>query len=115
MGGPTTSAIGNVGLVMVLNLTLSPTSVAPNTSAEQTFTVPGLHVGDFVEVNTLAAPQAGLTITNIRATASNTIGITFGNLTAATITPTASTVYNVLVTRYENYGETGSAPSGISA
>jgi hypothetical protein len=115
MGGPATNTIGNVSLVMVLNLTLSPTSVAPNTSAEQTFTVPGLHLGDYVNANNSGAPQAGLTITNTRATANGTIGITFGNLTAATITPTASSVYTVFVARYENYGESASAPSGISA
>lgn len=114
MGGPATPAIGNVGLVMVLNLTLSPTSVAPNTSAEQTFTVPGLHLGDFVSVYSSGANQAGLEITNSRATANGTIGITFGNLTAATITPTASTVYNVFVARGENYPD-GGLPSGISA
>lgn len=115
MGGPATPAIGNVGLVMVLNLTLSPTSVAPNTSAEQTFTVPGVHLGDYIGVQSSGANQAGLDITNSRVTANGTIGITFGNLTAATITPTSSSVYTVLVARCETYPETGSAPSGISA
>lgn len=115
MGGPSTLATGNVGTVMVLNLTLSPTSVAPTISAEQTFSVTGVHLGDYVEVNNSGANQAGLIIANSRVTANGTIGITFGNLTAATITPTAATVYTVFVARYENYSETGSAPSGISA
>jgi hypothetical protein len=115
MGGPATPAIGNVGLVMVLNTTLSPASVAPNVSAEQTFTVKGLHIGDYVSVSNSGAAQSGLAITNARVTADSTLGITFGNLTAATITPTASTVYTVFVARCETYPETGSAPSGISA
>ena len=115
MGGPATVPYGNCSNVFVLNLTLSPTSVAPNISAEQTFTVPGLHLGDFVEVNVSGANQAGLAIGNTRVSTKDTIGITFANLTAATITPTASTIYTVFVARYENYGETASAPSGISA
>ena len=114
MGGPSTNTVGNVGLVMVLNLTLSPTSVAPNTSAEQTFTVPGVHLGDFVSIYSSGTNQAGLEITNSRVTANGTIGISFGNLTAATITPTAGTVYTVFVARCENYSD-GGAPSGISA
>jgi hypothetical protein len=100
---------------MVLNATLSPASVAPNVSAEQTFNVKGIHLGDYVNANVAGAPQSGLTITNVRVTADSTLGITFGNLTAATITPTASTVYTVFVGRYENYSETGSAPIGIPA
>ena len=115
MGGPSTNTVGNVGLVMVLNATLSPASVAPNVSAEQTFTVKGIHLGDYIAVNNTGAAQSGLTITNTRVTADSTLGITFGNLTAATITPTASTVYTVFVARYEGWPETGSAPSGISA
>ncbi len=115
MAGPATIPSGNVANVFVLNPTLSPTSVAPNTSAEQTFSVPGLHLGDFVDANTTGTPQAGLTIGNTRVTAAGTIGIEFANGTAATITPTAATVYSVFVARYENYSETGSAPIGIPA
>ena len=114
MGGPSTNTVGNVSLVMVLNTTLSPASVANATSAEQTFTIKGLHLGDAVAVTNSGAAQAGLVIANARVTAEGTLGITFGNLTAATITPTASTVYTVFVARCENYPD-GGAPSGISA
>lgn len=114
MGGPATPALGNVSLVFIANLTLSPASVSNGVSAEQTFSVPGVHVGDYIDVKNSGAAQSGLVITNSRATSSGNIGITFGNLTAATITPTASTVYTVLVARCENYAD-GGAPSGISA
>jgi hypothetical protein len=79
-------------------VTLSPASVAANTSAEQTFTVPGLTVGGVVYVNKPTA-QAGLGIVGARISANNTLAITFGNFTASPIVPTASEVYNVGVIR----------------
>lgn len=75
-------------------ITISPAQVAANTTAEQTFTATGVRVGDVVYVSKPTA-QAGLGIVNARASASNQIGITFSNNTAAPITPTASEVYQV--------------------
>lgn len=112
MPGPASIALGNVSLNMILSVTLSPTSVANATSAEQTFTVAGLQVEDFVAVNK-PSTQAGLVIGNVRVSAANTLAIEFGNLTAATITPTAAEVYTVHVVRYENAPASGTAPSGI--
>lgn len=89
--------IGNVWKFANFTLTLSPASVANATSAEQTFTLTGLLATDYVSVNKPTA-QAGLGIVNTRAGA-GFIGITFGNFTAATITPTASEVYVVQVSR----------------
>jgi hypothetical protein len=105
---PSTIARGNVINQWVLALTLSPASVANATSAEQTFTVKGLHLGDYVAVNKPTS-QAGLTITNTRVSADNTLAIAFGNLTAATITPTASEIYTVKVSRAENLNASASA------
>ena len=85
---------GNVARKHILNVVLSPASVAPNTSAEQTFTVTGLAVGNFVDVNKPTA-QAGLGIVGTRVSAANTLAITFANFTAATITPTASETYTI--------------------
>jgi hypothetical protein len=110
MANPSTTAHGNVIGEWVLAITISPTSVAPNNTAEQTFTVNGLQLGDFVEVNKPSLNQ-GLAIVNSRVSAANTLAIQFGNLTAATITPTASEVYFMTVTRPENlttYTLTGS-------
>ena len=77
-----------------LAVTLSPASVAANTTAEQTFTVTGVAVGDVVYVSKPTA-QAGLGIVGVRVSAANQIGITFSNNTASPITPTASESYQV--------------------
>ena len=77
-----------------LTATLSPASVAANNTAEQTFTVTGLAVGDVVFVNKPTS-QAGLGIAGVRVSAANTLAITFINATASPIVPTASEVYQV--------------------
>ena len=74
--------------------TLSPSAVGAGTTAEQTFTVTGLAVGDVVFVNKPSA-QAGLGIVGARVSAANTLAITFANVTVASITPTASEVYRI--------------------
>lgn len=101
MPGPTTISRGNISGEWVLSCTLSPASVAPNTTVEQTFTVNGLVVGDFIDVNKPTV-QNGLGIVNSRVSAANTLAIGFVNATAATITPTASEIYSVNVSRPEN-------------
>jgi hypothetical protein len=74
-----------VGLYRVAQ-TLTPASVAANTSAEQTFTVPGLQVGDSIDVNK-ASHQVGLSIGNVRVSAANTLAIQFVNTTGGAIVP----------------------------
>jgi len=77
-----------------LALTISPAAVAANTTAEQTFALAGIAVGDVVYVSKPTA-QAGLGIVNCRVSAANTLAITFSNNTAASITPTAAETYQV--------------------
>jgi hypothetical protein len=99
------SPIGNIWKDGVFSITLSPASVAPNTSAEQTFatTAIGLLTTDLVVVQKPTA-QAGLVMGGSRVSSADTLAITFGNLTSATITPTASQVYVVGVFRVQpNY------------
>jgi len=99
-------AQGNLGLPSLVvqylprayDVTISPAEVAANTSAEQTFTVSGLTTSDHVTVNKPTA-QAGLGIVGARVSAANTLAITFGNFTAAAITPTASETYKVVAVR----------------
>lgn len=98
MTNPSTVPSGNIKGEWVLAVTLSPASVANATSAEQTFAVQGLLLGDYVSVSK-PTTQAGLAIVGSRVSAVNTLAITFGNFTAATITPTASQVYLVNVSR----------------
>jgi hypothetical protein len=76
----------------IISTTLSPSSVAANTTAEQTFTVTGIVAGTVVAVNS-QAPQAGLGIVGVRVSGTNSVCITFGNSTAAAITPTPSSTY----------------------
>lgn len=75
---------------------LSPAAVAPNATVEQQFAVTGLRSGSktLVQVSKPTA-QAGLDIVGCRAVSDNVLGITFVNVTAATITPTASESYTV--------------------
>jgi len=90
--------LGNLVKQSVISVTLSPASVAINTTAEQTFTVNGLLAGDFVTCNKPTA-QAGLGIVGCRVSAANTLAITFSNNTGSSITPTAAQVYKILVSR----------------
>lgn len=87
--------IGNVQAMGVASLTLSPASVAANTTAEQTFTMPNIAATDAIAGVSKPTAQAGLGIVGYRVTAVNTIGITFSNNTASPIVPTASEVYLV--------------------
>jgi len=101
MPGPSDIPRGNIALSMLLGVPLSPAAVGANTTAEQTFTVNGLLVGDEVAA-TKPTTQAGLGIVNARVTAANTLGITFSNNTGGGITPTAGETYVIAVNRPSN-------------
>lgn len=88
----------------VLTATLDVAEVAANTTAEQTFTVEGLKVGDFVTVNKPSHSE-GLGIVGCRVSAADTLAITFGNFTGAGIDPAAE-AYLVHWRRYERRGDT---------
>jgi hypothetical protein len=77
-----------VSTLFIIRQTLTPASVGANTTAEQTFTVPGLQVGDSLDINK-ASHQAGLSIGNVRVSAANTLAIQFVNTTAGAIVPTS--------------------------
>lgn len=91
-GGLQRKAIGGIQLLRAL---LSPVAVAANTSVEQTFSVPGLLTGSAIVVNKPSS-QAGLVLGGARVAGNALLGLTFGNLTGAPITPTASETYLVL-------------------
>lgn len=94
----TGTPITDLSVSAILAVSLTPSAVAANTSAEQTFTVTGLKAGDYVGVNKAAA-QAGLGIVGCRVSATDTLAITFGNFTASPITPTAAETYTVHIAR----------------
>jgi hypothetical protein len=98
---------GSAGLVVGTGTTLTqiavyapsltPASVAANTSAEQTFTVSGLATSDKVVVNG-PAPTAGCPLVHARASGLNTLALTFLNTTAGPLTPAAG-VHSVIAIR----------------
>jgi hypothetical protein len=92
--------------VIVVQLTLSPVSVAAATTVEQTFTLTGLSLGDALQgadrILSVSKPtlQAGLAFGGARVSAANTVAVTFINATAATaIVPTEAEVYSFVVYR----------------
>lgn len=101
MPGSTVSR-GNILNSFIAGPTLTPVSVAQNTSAEQSFTVPGLQVGDFIDVYLNIAQTAGIGIVNARVSAANTLQIGFMNNTGGSLTPAAG-VYALIVSRPENF------------
>lgn len=76
---------------MVISATLTPAAVLPNAFVEQQFNVGG--VGSGVLIVNKPTQQAGLGIVDARVVVPGTVGVTFANFTAATITPTAGESY----------------------
>lgn len=113
MPNPSTISRGNISGQWLLSLTISPASVAPNTTAEQTFTCTGVQLGDMVDISK-PTTQGGLGVVNSRVSAANVIAIAFGNLSAATITPTSNEVYYVQISRPENLSSNNSALTQIT-
>ena len=105
---PTTNDIYKVVAIRglpTISATLSPAAVPANTTVEQQFTITpsasspqGIPVGGplptLVQVMKPTS-QAGLDIVGCRAVSNNVVGITFVNVTAATITPTAAESYTI--------------------
>lgn len=79
---------GNVASMGVITTSINVASVAANTTAEQTFSITGLRVGDFVTV-LKPSLSAGLGVVNARVSAADTIAISFVNATASPIDPAA--------------------------
>lgn len=88
----------------LVGINITPAAVAAASATEQTFTVPNLKIGDYVDV---APPSdvAGVTAVLARVTATSTIGIKFINPTAGSLTPAAG-IYMISVIR-----PTGGSPA----
>lgn len=89
-------------LVNRFEQSLDVTSVAANTTSEQTFTVPGITPLDYKTPRELVfvtkpSHSTGLGIVNARISAANTLAITFMNTTAGAIDPSAETYFIVTV------------------
>lgn len=93
------------GVITTYHSAQSPSAVAPNTSAEQLLVIQTgtggqmlLAAGDVLYVNKPTS-QAGLSYGNARVSTGNTCGVTFGNATASSVTPTATENYTVVALR----------------
>lgn len=75
----------------ILSIAVTPASVAANTSAEQTFSVSGVDVGDFVAISTTASTGNATGIIGARVSAANTVAIRYINPTGGALTPAADT------------------------
>ncbi len=83
--------------VQTFSQTLTPTSVAANTTEEDTFTVTGLTTTDIVYVNK-PTHQAGLGVVNCRVSGADTLKITYMNTTGGSLTPSEET-YKIIAIR----------------
>ena len=84
------------GNLTIYTSTQSPGAITANTSAEDAMTITGVLATDMVAVVNKPTTQAGLLVGTARVSAANTVQVTFGNDTGATITPTASQSYVVV-------------------
>lgn len=84
----------------VLTMTLNIAQIAAGTSAEQTFTVRGLRLNDFIAVSKPTL-HAGIGVGNARVSAKDTLAIQFFNTTAGAVTP-GTEVWNIFYFRPEH-------------
>lgn len=97
--GPQIVPYGNVQSTFVLSITLTPVATGAGVTVEQSFTVPGLLVGDQVSgVEAQFAYSSVVSLINFRVSAANTLTVAFSNPTAGSLTaPTG--IYYVEVNR----------------
>ncbi len=108
-------------LVCTFSYTSSPASVVNVTTAEQTMTPIGgtgpsvtIATTDLLILNKPTA-QAGLTVGNVRSPSANAVALTFGNVTATPITPTASETYGVVAVKGLGTITTALSPASVAA
>ena len=112
MPSSTTIARGNVQLEALLSISVTPpASMANNTTVETTYTVPGIALGDFIEINK-PSHTTGLSIGNVRASAANQIAIQWVNSTTGTISNTPNELYLIVVSRFDGFPQI--PPSAIT-
>ena len=99
--------IGNVAKQSVVSVSLTPAEVATIVTAEQTFTVKGLVLGDVISGFHLdAAIDTVTAAVSARVSAADTLAVIFVNATAGNVTPTAGT-YKFILTRPDSFATDG--------
>lgn len=113
MPGPANFSLGNVANSFVVQLTVvAGAALTASTTTARTYTVQGIRLGDVITVNK-PSHTAGVGIANARASAADTIEITFGNYTAGTPSLPATEVYLVQVDR-AGYDSPSQIPTAIA-
>jgi len=84
-------------LVKVYSVPFNPAAVGAQTTSEQTVPVTGVRSGDIIYVNK-PSHTAGIVLGNARVSASDTVAITFGNVTAAPVDPPEE-IYTIIAIR----------------
>lgn len=95
------AAVGNVWKMASFTVSLTPTTVAPDTTTEETFTVTGLLTTDLVWVNAPAAPTTTTGIVSTRVSAAGVLAIAFMNVSATTTATPTSGAYTIGVLRVQ--------------
>jgi hypothetical protein len=92
--GPQIVTYGNVQSTFILTISITPVATTNAATVEQSFTVPGLQVGDQVSALTaLFAFTSLVDIINARVSAANTLTLAFSNNTAGSLTYPAGSFY----------------------
>ncbi len=94
--GPTISATGNVQSTFVLSVSLTPVSVAANSTVEQSYTINGLSFAND-QISDMSytggAWTVNVSVANYRVSANNTLTVAYTNPTAGGVTPPSGTYY----------------------
>lgn len=95
------SPIGNIWKLASFTISLTPATVAPATTSEQTFTATGLLTTDLVFVNAPGAPTTTTGIVGTRVSAAGVLAIDFMNASSTTTATPVSGTYTVGVLRVQ--------------
>ena len=97
----TTVTRGNSHETFYIQPYLTPVSVTANTTATQTFALPGLQTSDIVTLVGFNGSQiAGIVVCESVCLAANVLTVQFGNLTGSGVIPSPG-VYTIQITRLE--------------
>ena len=97
----TTLARGNAISTFYIAPSITPAAVAANTTAAQTFSVPGLLTTDIISSAGYTANQTtGIFVVECDCLTANVLTIQFGNVTALSATPAAG-IYELQIVRAE--------------
>ena len=97
--------MGNCAAINVVSATVDLGSVAANTTEEETATVTGVKVGDFV-VCSKPTLEAGLAILNARVSAADTVILTVGNFTGVAINEGSETLTFLVISPESQVADT---------